>query len=593
MIKKFSAIAWMLLLLSTLMLTESCRTDNQNQTASTEQVGTRPDKVVTRLRGNPDALSPYRSISAVSRNVFRQIFPTLVNYDPKTTKLAPVLAKSLPSIEPITSGKWKGGEAYTYEIHDEAVWDNGTPVQASDYIFTLKIIFNPKIGGITGAYRGILEFIADVEVDPDNPRKFTVLTKRTYLDAIAATGAWIYPEYAYDPKGLLKDFSLADMSDPEKAGALADDPRLQEFADAFQSAQYNQDKDFIVSCGPYALEEWIPSQQLRLKRKKDWWGDELMEKYPLLSAYPEELVYKIVPDQNAAIAMAKEGSLDVLAAIPPTSFLEMIETDLIKDQYNIFTPPTFLYNYLGLNGVSPKLKDKEVRQALAHLLDVSVIIDEIYPGGLGEPISGPMGFYDYQDPKLTPYPYDVEKAKQLLDQSGWKDTDGNGIRDKVVDGQKQELDLEYSITPGNPVATNVSLTLQEGAKKAGININIVTKEFNLIRQSFRSKKFELFSSAHSLEPSLYDPYQFWHTASPGNYFSFGNAESDQVIDELRKTTNPERRTELYHQIQGMLYEEQPMIFINTAKERILVNKKFKNVFGSQVKPGVFPNYFQY
>lgn len=591
MIKKFSSQSWIFFLLFAALLFDSCRTDPKTTETPTE---TGPVVVTSRLRGNPDAINPYRTVSSVSRYVYRHLFPALLTYDPQTTKLAPMLAKSMPVKKSLTTGPWAGGESYTYEIHDKAVWDNGTPVQASDYIFTLKMIHNPKIGGITAAYRGILNIIKDVEVDPDNPRKFTVFTSEPYFDALGATGSWIYPEYVYDPKGLLKDFALTDLSDQEKARELAEkDPRLAEFAEDFTSPKFSQELAHISSCGAYTITEWIPSQTVRLKKKKDWWGEGLAGEYPLLSAEPEEMIFKIIPDQNAAVAVAKEGGVDIIASIPPNIFLDLKENQLIKDQFNYFTPPTFLYNYLGLNGASPKLKEKAVRQALAHVVNIEAIIEDVYPEGLGEPIVSPMSFYDYKNPDLKPIAFDVEKARNLLETNGWKDTDGNGIRDKMIDGKKVELDFEYMLTPGNNVANAIAAIAKEGAKKVGMNIETVTKEFNVLRKAFREKNFELYSSAHGLEPGFYDPYQHWHTQSPGNYFSFGNAESDRLIEELRSTTDPAKQTELYHAFQEILYEEQPIIFVNTAQERILINKKFKNAFGTQLKPGYYENYFHY
>ena len=591
MLKNLSSLAWIFLLLLTVLALDACRTDPKP--ATDEVVATGPVIISSRLRGDPDMLNPYRTASSVSRYVYRNIFPTLVNYDPKTSEMSPVLAKSLPIFEDITEGEWAGGKAYTYEIHDEAVWDNGSPVQASDYIFTLKVVNNPKVTGITAAYRNILGFIREVKVDATNPRKFTVYTDKPYLDAIASTGAWIYPEYAYDPKGLMKDFSLKELSDVKAASALADkDGRLAEFAEEFMSMKFAQDKDFITNCGAYELAEWLPSQQITLKKKKNWWGEKLMDKYPQLSAYPDELIYKIVPDQNAAIALAKEGNVDIVASIPVNAYLELKDNQLIKDQYNFFTPPTYLYNYIGLNGALPKLREKEVRQALAHLLDAQGISTNVHRG-MAKPLTGPMDFYEYGDKTIQPVAFDIEKAKTLLKNNNWKDSDGNGILDKVIDGKKEELDFQYYITPGNTVANSIALYFKEAAKKAGVNIRISTKEFNLLRQDFRTGDFEMYSGAHGLQPGYFDPYQHWHSESRSNYFSFGDEKSDALIVKLRESKDINARLEMYKEFQRLLYDAQPVLFVNSGSERILIHKKIKNGFGSILSPGYFENYFHY
>ncbi len=591
MSKRITSLAWILCVFMAVLVFNSCRPDPKPADEGIKATG--PVVVTSRLRGNPDILSPYRSSSAVSRYVYRHTFPTLVYYDPQSEEMTPFLAKAVPEPIPITSGPWKGGSTYTYEIHDEAVWDNGSPVQASDYIFTLKAINNPKVTGVTALYRDVLSFIREVKIDDANPRKFTVYTDKPYLDAYAATGAWIYPEYVYDPEGLLKDFSLPELSDPKKAEVLAaKDDRLQKFADNFMDVKYGQDKDFISNCGAYALEEWVPTQSLRLKKKENWWGNKLADKYPLLTAIPEELIFKIVPDQNAAVAMIKEGKLDVVGTIPANLFMELKESEMVSSQYNFFTPPTYLYNYIGMNGASPKLKEKTVRKALAHLLDVDGIIKEVYLGW-AEKVAGPWGSYEYGNKDIKATSFDINKAIALLDENNWKDTDGNGIRDKVVDGKKVELDFEYSITPGNNVSNSIALFFKEACKKAGINIEVVVKEFNILRQAFRTKDFELYSSAHSMEPNYYDPYQHWHSESRSNYFSFGNAETDALIMNIRENMNVSERTKLYHQLEEVICEEQPILFVNRPTERIVIHKKFKDAFATSLKPGYFQHYFHY
>ncbi len=591
MSKKITSLAWVLVVFIALLVFDSCRTETKTESEIIKATG--PVVVTSRLRSSPDVLNPYRSGTAVSRYVFRHTFPALVFFDPKTKEPSPMLAKAIPEVVPITSGPWEGGSSLTYEIHDEAVWDNGSPVQASDYIFTRKVIKNPKITGITALYRNAESIIREVKIDAENPRKFTVYMDKPFLDVHGICGLWIYPEYAYDPKGLLKDFSLVELSDAKKAEALATkDSRLQEFAEEFMDIKYAQDKDFISNCGAYKLEEWIPTQSLRLKKKENWWGNKLADKYPLLSAFPEELIFKIVPDQNAAVAMVKEGKLDVVGTIPANLFMELMENEMVSTQYNFFTPPTYMYNYIGMNGTSPKLKEKAVRKALAHLLDVDGIIEEVYLG-LAEKITGPWGAYDYGNKDIKSPLFSIDKAIALLEENNWKDTDGNGIRDKVVDGKKVELDFEYGITPGNNVSSSIALFFKQATKKAGINIEIVTKESNALRQSWRTKDFELYSSAHGLQPDHYDPHQHWHSESRANYFSFGNAETDALIMELRKTLDMPGRTKIYHKLEAILCEEQPILFVNRPTDRIVIHKKFKDAFASSLSPGYSQNYFHY
>ena len=99
------------------------------------------NKTYVRLSGEPERLNPLTTEEANAMQVMSYMFPTLLDFDPKTLELTPVLAKSRPIIATIDTGKLKGGTSYTYEIRDEAMWDNGTPVTAADFVFTVKATF--------------------------------------------------------------------------------------------------------------------------------------------------------------------------------------------------------------------------------------------------------------------------------------------------------------------------------------------------------------------------------------------------------------------------------------------------------------------
>ena len=112
----------------------SCTKDAKDPAVSEKD---KPLIVSSRLRSDPDILNPMLSSKSYSIQVFDMIFPTMVHFDPNTNEVAPMLAVAYPSMEPITEGPYKGGGAFTFEILKEAVWDNGKPVLASDYVLSL------------------------------------------------------------------------------------------------------------------------------------------------------------------------------------------------------------------------------------------------------------------------------------------------------------------------------------------------------------------------------------------------------------------------------------------------------------------------
>ena len=121
------------------------------------------NRTYVRLPNEPERLNPLTTEDGSSMLIISYMFPALLDFDPQTLELTPLLAKNRPIVVPIDTGKLKGGTSYTYEIRDEAMWDNGKPVTAADYIFTIKVILNPKSGA--NNWRSGLDFISNIVVD--------------------------------------------------------------------------------------------------------------------------------------------------------------------------------------------------------------------------------------------------------------------------------------------------------------------------------------------------------------------------------------------------------------------------------------------
>ena len=109
----------------------------------------------------------------------------------------------------------------------------------------------------------------------------------------------------------------------------------------------------------------------------------------------------------------------------------------------------------------------------------------------------------------------------------------------------------------------------ENAKLAGVDLRLDEKDLNLVRKKMASRDYEMTTGAWGQDPSLDDPYQNWHTdndvPSGGNRFGFGNDKSDALIEKIRSRVTPDERTELYKELQQMIYDEQPCIFILAPK----------------------------
>ncbi len=561
--------------------------------------------VNVRLAAKPDKLSPLLSLNGYAIQVQEQLFMSLQQYHPGTLELEPYLAKEAPTFYPISEGLYRGGVAYQFELREEARWDNGESVGASDYVFTLKAMLNPRVAA--APYRSFFDFLGDVEIDPENPRRFTVFTNKTYMLAEAALSSIaIYPEYRYDPDGLLRSFSISDFQDSSQSGnqkkfTAQQEERLQSFADQFHSPLHSTDPAGVGGCGPYQLVEWQSGHQIILAKKTNWWGDSLSEKHPSLAAFPDEIRYKIIPDNAAAITALKDGQLEVMSEINPLTFVEMQaaaknrKDDYLSQHFNFYTPSYLAYYYIGINGKLPALRQIEVRRALAHLTDAEEAIKSLLYD-LGERVTGPVhpskSFYNDQ---LAPIPYDLAKAQQLLSQTGWSDTDNNGILDKMIDSKKEELQLRFLFSASNEMGKGMGLLLRQAAAKAGIDIELQGLEFREAIRRYRSRDYDLAFFRWSKLPGPDDLKQVWHTSSDtpagGNRTGFGDSHSDALIDSIRICLDANKRKDLYLRIQKRIYDDQPYIFLFAPLERIAIDKRFEATVSAR-RPGFLVRQFK-
>ena len=583
------------------LFSQSCKTDKQGeegeqtqqQSSEVTNSYSKENTAFVRLPAEPDRLNPLVTTSIYSRVVYEPIFLYLLQFDPETLELEPQLAKGRPQIEELTDGPYAGGVSYTYEILEEAKWDNGTPIQASDFEFTLKALFNPLVNST--AARAYLDFIKDIEIDPTNPKKFTVYTNQKYIIGEAAiSNLPIYPAYIYDANGLMADIALNELTDPERAEVLSNSDAIKTFADAFNSATFGREIENISASGPYAVESWEANLQITLKRKENWWGDGLINDYPLLTAYPDKIVFKIIPDPTTAIAALKEQSIDVTAQIDAKDFTDLKEGTLVKENYNLFSPTALQYYYLGINTKDPsgKLSDKRVRRALAHLVDVDKIISDLFYG-LAQRTVGPIHpSKSYYNKSLKPVKYDLEKAKALLAEAGWTDTNGDGLLDKEIDGERVEFKIKYLSSSSSNFARNLAAVIKNSFQQAGVELDIELLAFGALIERLRSRDYEMHSGAWGQDPVPTDLKQIWHTESDrydgSNRSGFGNVESDELIDEIRVTLDEKERHEMYLRIQEMIYDEQPYVFLFAPQERIAIHKRFDTEVTS-LRPGFVVN----
>ena len=556
----------------------ACRTDSP-------QIINQDHTINVRLEKDPQRISPmFAGRSAHAREVFPYMFLQLLEFDPVTLQLSPILAKSIPVEEKIDSGRFDRGVQYTFEILEDAVWMDGTPITARDYIFTLKAVKHPNVNATS--WKNILEDIVDVEVDPDNQKKFTVIFRIDNALAVETAGSFeIYPAHIYDPENALDMVQLIDYLDTVAMENVIEEPVFQNFAKQFNNALFQQDA--LEGAGPYRLKAWETDQYLSLVRKDNWWGNNYPER-TFLQAIPREIVFHFIKDETTAITQLKSGAIDLMTVSSGTSFKQLQEEDAEILQFS--TPQVSRFFYIAMNNRSPILGDPNVRKAMAHLMDVDNFI-EVFEEGFGQRTTGTiLPFDDHYAASLTPLAYDTEAALSLLADSGWKDSDDDGILDKQILGIKTDMKLRMHIS-GSPLGQRLALILKENAKPIGIEIDVIQKEYrNIVRENIYTGDYDMTPLALQVSLTDYDPYNRWHSDNAAlgkdNVTGYMNEAVDEAIEMLESEGDPAKRKELYMTIQNEMYEDQPAIFLYSALTKLAARKELDPEF-SVKRPGYF------
>jgi peptide/nickel transport system substrate-binding protein len=557
----------------------SCNSDTKTSTDISDA------EINIRLSRDPQKINPFFSPSAIGREVYQYIFLPLANYHPKTLELCPILINKIPEGR-LETYKGQACVAFDIEFRPEAQWSDGQPITASDYLFTIKAVNHPD--SKISAWKPYFQFLKGFKVD-DDPRKFTVYFDASYMLAkeVALTPP-LMPVHIYDKQAVLEQINISDLMTENYEAK--DSVELNVIAAVNAAASKKLD---VVQSGPYSLSSFETNQYIQLDRKENYWGEAIKD-IPYLENNLSKITFKIVPDEVTAITMAKEGKLDLLLMRSSNQFLELKDDETFAEQWTFHTPQLLIYYYMALNNKSPILRDPKVRRALAHLADIEDYIETL-DGGMGIRTTGhfhPVRSY-YND-TLPLIPYNIDQARQLLSEAGWDDRDGDGVRDKLIAGEKENLELEI-LQSGASLGKNVSLLYQAAAEQAGVKIKVTTKKMSLMaKENLYDYKYDIALLRVGMDEAADDPYPRWHSdnALPGgsNQLGYVNENVDALIEQLRITRDAEARKQIYQDIQAEMYKDTPCIFLYSPLNKLLISNKFK-ALATTKRPGYLANTF--
>ncbi len=542
--------------------------------------------VVCHWMSDPTYLHPTNFKMQNAKTVMGLTQCFIVVVDQVNRGIKAMLAKALPKVS-------EDDLRFTYELLDEATWDDGTPITSEDVIFTFKANKCPLTDNPT--QKSALSNLKTIIPDSINPKQFTIVMKHPYIQSVGMLADFpILSRKFFDPKNILSHYSLENAEGLDLNSVGADD--LKNWSSEFNDGKYGNDAKFFYGAGPYKVSVWDRGQTIDLQRKQNHWTKALKHENDYLSSYPERIIFKVVKDENAVMLECKSQAIDASTSLTTKTLVELQRDSLFNRNYNSGFIPSYNLNYIALNmrpdGVKHKkiFDDGRVRRAFALLTPVDRIIQVNTLGKAARwpSLVSPLMPEFNNDLKILPY--DVAAASTLLEDAGWIDSDRDNIRDKIIDGEKVKLEVSFSYsTQGNLMKEMVAM-IAEAAYPAGVRIIPQPMEMSVMMQSAHAHDFDMLFGAWATSSLPQDFSQIWSSASwaskGSNFGGFGNAASDALIDSINYTLDDDLRIPMVKRLQKIIYDEQPYIFMYSTHRKIIVHKRFGNAVVTSELPGL-------
>lgn len=519
------------MILALLWIITGCGEKDRSSTgASSGEKGTKPaasmnyepaygDMIISGTIGDASVLLPVLASDSASFEITGLIFNGLVRYD-KDIRLEGELAE-----------KWEISDdklTIRFHLRKDVKWQDGQPFTAKDVEFTYKLYINPKT---PTAYA--TDFLKVKEFRVLDPYTIEVTYDRPYAPALGSWGQSIHPAHLLEGKDVTKS-------------PLTRHP---------------------VGTGPYRFVEWNTGEKIILDSYHNYY-----EGRP----YIDRVLTRIIPDTATQFLELKAGKLDRMG-LQPLQYRRQTNSQWFNDNFNKYRYLTFSYTYLGYNLQDWKFKDKKVRQALTTAINRESIVEGVLLG-LGSVTYTPYKPDTYwYNQNVEKFPYDPEKAKKMFAESGWVDTDGDGLLDK--DGKPFEFTIITN--QGNDLRKNAATIVQRDLKKVGIKVNIRVIEWAAFLKNFINKRnFEacLLGWGIGIDPNQID---IWNSKKTGerelNFINYQNPEVDRLLESGASTYDREERKKYYDKFQEIIAEDQPYTFLFVQDALPIISSRFHGI----------------
>jgi len=448
------------------------------------------------------AIDPHQGLSSELGIFLTSVYDPLV-WQTQEGKFVPGLAE-----------RWEvspDGKVYTFYLRKGVKFHDGTPFNAEAVKFSFDRIVDPNL---------------------KSQKAINMLGAYDHTEVVDDYTARVYLKEPYAP--FLDSVSQVYL-------AMVSPTAVQKWG-----ADY---RDHQVGTGPFMIKEYVAKDHITLVKNPDYnWAPEFMEHQG--PAYLDEITFRFYPDAATRAPALEAGEADVMGEVPPQD-----ATRLQASGKFVLLPTRIPGQSLQffLNTEKFPTDDVRVRQAMLYAVDREAIVNAVFrafsPVAWG-PLSAATPFYSKAVEGM--YAYDLNKAKALLAEAGFRDTNGDGIVEK--DGRPAEVEM-LLMSWGN--VPEVGQMIQAMLRQIGINAKTQVLTYPAAVQAAREGQHNMIPQAVSAsDPDILRTFFHSRNIAAGlNWSKFGDADLDQWLDDAVRTSDPVRRAQLYEKIQKKIMDE--------------------------------------
>ncbi len=323
--------------------------------------------------------------------------------------------------------------------------------------------------------------------------------------------------------------------------------------------------DATIGTGPWKFVDWIPKTYAVIEPYEGYWGKDMTvswagKDWPFYPKYVKRIVFKIYSTLDVAILALRQGEVDYIAWSITPGYYEALKDDP-RIGFEVSTDQGFFY--LAFNMRKAPMNDKPFRKAVAHCIDKDYIVDRLLHGyGIKGTVPIAITNPRYINESAIPPEFDLQKAKQVLDQAGYVDANGDGWRD-MPDGSPIKLSILTPPKDYDPIRADSGIMISKNLKKVGLNIESSPTDFDtIVTKAFVTVQFDMYILGWAVgsfpENYLYD---FFHSsqAAPAGYNApgYSNPKVDQMLEQMMHEMDDEKRVKLIKDIEGILVDDLP------------------------------------